>query len=56
MQGRVVDATRRSLFLLPVDVAREVYLLNVLLLVAVPVAILCRARPVLRGMGVMQEE
>ncbi|GFF74701.1 pre-mRNA-splicing factor cwc22 [Aspergillus lentulus] len=56
MQGRVVDATPRSLFLLPVDVPREVYLLNVLLLVAVPVAILRHDHQVpRRGMHVNRD-
>ncbi|KAM0089997.1 pre-mRNA-splicing factor cwc22 [Aspergillus fumigatus] len=53
IQGRVVDATLRSLFLLLVGVPKEVCPLNVLLLVAVPVVILCRDPPVpLRGMHV----
>ncbi|RHZ66023.1 pre-mRNA-splicing factor cwc22 [Aspergillus turcosus] len=50
-QGRVVDATPRSLFLL-----LAVYQLNVPLLGAVPVAILCHDRPVLlRGMDVNRD-
>ncbi|EAW23453.1 putative cell cycle control protein (Cwf22) [Aspergillus fischeri NRRL 181] len=53
MQGRVVDATPRSLFLLLGGVPKEVYPLNVLLLVAVAVVILCHDHPVpLRGMHV----
>ncbi|KAF7172918.1 hypothetical protein CNMCM5623_005079 [Aspergillus felis] len=56
MQRRVADATPQSLFLLLVDVPREVYRLNVLLPVAVPVAILCRDHPVhLRGMDVNRD-